>query len=505
MNKKHVVSILLASLALSQTASAQMSRGEKSHPGREAARPASAQTTADDPIVIGHTITLSSKILGEDRRVTISVPRAYNDVDTEYPVVYVLDGAANFRTVYGATDFLSRYGMMPHVIVVAVHNGRNREYDMTPPDMSMNLGMGNGGRADKFLDFMEQELFPYIQTNYRTAPFRLLHGHSHGAIVGTYALTARPDMFRWHLLMDMPPRRGDSYIEREMFEFLEKHSDYRGRMVSVNQIWGWESGDWQQLLAQTPDTFYLDRLKIPDESHETMLYHGSYLGFKSLFHDYSRESETRTQSLAQLSARYDAKSVAYGYRVKIPKRLIRDNIMDLLFQRRGREAKALIEYAIATYGPNAGYEQSLGEAEAAIVAGPLDETVADMLGYRHPSAKEIAPFIGTWQGKSHHKGGVPVDTRVVISIKDGRSNITTTTKFPGRSWGEAVEPVMMRLLNDGTLEWGSFNNRIPHVPMVHSARLSGDSLNGTMKLRGIEYPFEMPVIHLNLKRVTEAR
>jgi hypothetical protein len=52
-----------------------------------------AAQDAGKPIVIGHTVTLRSKILNEDRRINIDLPERYQfDPTARYPVMYQLDG-----------------------------------------------------------------------------------------------------------------------------------------------------------------------------------------------------------------------------------------------------------------------------------------------------------------------------------------------------------------------------------------------------------------------------
>ena len=74
-------------------------------------------------------VNLNSKVLNEERVITIKLPRDYNLTDHKYPVVYILDGKTHFRHATGAVDFLSRNGNLPDMIIVSVHNvDRNRDF-----------------------------------------------------------------------------------------------------------------------------------------------------------------------------------------------------------------------------------------------------------------------------------------------------------------------------------------------------------------------------------------
>ena len=61
------------------------------------------------PLVVGRTHTLDSRVLGQKRTVSVGLPEGYDETGSSYPVLYVLDGAANAPTVRGAAEFLA-YG-----------------------------------------------------------------------------------------------------------------------------------------------------------------------------------------------------------------------------------------------------------------------------------------------------------------------------------------------------------------------------------------------------------
>ncbi len=51
------------------------------------------------------------------------------------------------------------------------------------------------GGGDKFLAFLKNEAIPLIEKTYRTAPYRMLAGHSRGGLLVAYSLLAEPDLF----------------------------------------------------------------------------------------------------------------------------------------------------------------------------------------------------------------------------------------------------------------------------------------------------------------------
>lgn len=162
------------------------------------------------PVVIGQRYTIHSDVLGEDRTILVATPDGYEtDPAARYPVLYLLDGDAHFHHATGIVDFLADNGRMPRVIVVAVPNPSQdaRTRDLTPrhesefafPGVRADSIFPTAGGADAFLRFLTDELAPLVEREYRTVPFRILVGHSFGALFNAYALLEDPDAFQAHI------------------------------------------------------------------------------------------------------------------------------------------------------------------------------------------------------------------------------------------------------------------------------------------------------------------
>src|SRR6476620_1104444 len=75
--------------------------------------------------------TFYSKVLGENRKITIQTPARMNPLDT-YPVLYVLDGESQAEMVGAQVKYLSEsYRIIPELIVVGIEN-TDRTRDLTP-------------------------------------------------------------------------------------------------------------------------------------------------------------------------------------------------------------------------------------------------------------------------------------------------------------------------------------------------------------------------------------
>ena len=60
---------------------------------------------------------------------------------------------------------------------------------------------GSGG-GEKFLKFLREEVFTYIEKKYRTNPFRIYVGHSLGGLTATYTFLKHPELFNATISID---------------------------------------------------------------------------------------------------------------------------------------------------------------------------------------------------------------------------------------------------------------------------------------------------------------
>lgn len=114
-------------------------------------------------------------------------------------VVYVLDGDNAFVNLVASqisfvTDMESDKGV-PAYLVVGIESENTRMDDFITKGEYRATG-----RADLFLDFMSNELFPYIETRYNLNNHRACVGHSLGGSLFMHALCNRDSMFNAYML-----------------------------------------------------------------------------------------------------------------------------------------------------------------------------------------------------------------------------------------------------------------------------------------------------------------
>jgi predicted alpha/beta superfamily hydrolase len=161
----------------------------------------------NNDIIIGSKFIINSNILDEDRTCLISLPDSYNDSsegNKKYPIIILLDGYTHFKTAAGIVHFMSsnrnRNNFMPETIIVAIENvDRERDFTVTKIKTTRPNTMG-GGR--NFLNFIEKELIPYVDKNYRTETNRTLVGHSLGGLLTLNSYIDENSLFNAYISID---------------------------------------------------------------------------------------------------------------------------------------------------------------------------------------------------------------------------------------------------------------------------------------------------------------
>lgn len=168
-------------------------------------RPALAQTPPPpEPLVYAQRYLLPSAVLGETRAIDVSLPESYHEAAPvqSYPVVVVLDGEFMFQTVTGIVRHLGSVGRMPEAIVVGIPNNTGKRLASSPKFVRDDgRTQSFGGDEEAYIQFFEQELFPYLKTHFRVVDFNILVGLSPTASFALHTFWAAPDLFQAHIAL----------------------------------------------------------------------------------------------------------------------------------------------------------------------------------------------------------------------------------------------------------------------------------------------------------------
>ena len=242
------------------------------------------------------TIAIDSKILGEKRKIRIQLPSGMNQYDA-YPVLYLLDGEVFSTMVGGQVQYLSEaYKIIPNMIIVGIEN-RDRMKDLTPThtdkgpdgntDTSARSPFHNSGGGEKFLQFIQTEVMPLVETRYKTAPFRMLAGHSLGGLMAIYCLLQHPEMFnayiaispslQWDdqsLLKSVGARLTNKKLENKFLFYSDANEDagFHQNQVTLDSIFQ---------KAKAPFTY--KRSFYPEETHISEPVKAFYDGIRFIY------------------------------------------------------------------------------------------------------------------------------------------------------------------------------------------------------------------------------
>ena len=115
------------------------------------------------------------------------------------------------------------------------------------------------GGGDKFLQFIEEELQPEIESSYRTQPFNVLVGHSAGGLLATHALLESRQIFQAYIAID-PPLWWDEGVMIRRAKDLLQHGEQLSGQIYLSMA-NTEAPGSDQKLVKGPLTEFSALLK----------------------------------------------------------------------------------------------------------------------------------------------------------------------------------------------------------------------------------------------------
>ena len=261
-----------------------------------AVAPAAAQDA--QPLVIGETFTLPSRILGEVRRINVYTPSAYLDSTTTHlPVLYMPDGgiAEDFLHIAGLVQVSVGNGTMRPFVLVGIENTERRR-DMTGPttvasDRSIAPRVGGSSR---FRAFIKNELMPYIKEHYPVTDETAVMGESLAGLFVVETFLVEPDLFDTYIAFDPSLWWDDNRLVREVGDRLRRRQAIRNTIYLAHS----DQPDIAGLTRQFAETFRniegqgvtLHFQPLPNEQHSTIYHPAALLAFRALFKPEKRDT-----------------------------------------------------------------------------------------------------------------------------------------------------------------------------------------------------------------------
>ena len=304
----------------------------------------------DEVLKLGKRDSVYSEILGETRHYWVHLPSSYHDRSIQpmkYPVLYVLDGNLHFHSITGMTEILgggiNGTHVIPEMIVIAVLN-IDRTRDLTPTATKKGFDgietdwLATSGGGDRFLRFVEEELIPDVESDYRTFPYRTLVGHSFGGLAAINALISRPKLFNAYIIIDPSVWWDEKVMLKRTADFLAS-ADLKGRSLFVGQANTFVADDprgrapfdafdagkeFKSILARHDHTGLSWQYKYYDQdNHSSVAFITEYDGLRFIFEHYFAPFD-RIRNASDLKEHYQHFSKRIGLTFNPPEKVVNE-------------------------------------------------------------------------------------------------------------------------------------------------------------------------------------
>jgi predicted alpha/beta superfamily hydrolase len=191
----------------------------------------------------------SNYVKDENFVIQVGLPMSYATSGKSYPVLYVLDGDYTFAVTKQIADFLMLGKEIKEIIVIGISYGQGmgawwykRGRDLTPGTDTVYAKGVNAGGADNFIRFIQEELFPAVNKNYRTNPDSLaIIGASLGGLLDSYVLVTQPELFKGYIIVAPSLGWNNKIVLKKEAEYFRNHKELNaavymayGSMDSLN-------------------------------------------------------------------------------------------------------------------------------------------------------------------------------------------------------------------------------------------------------------------------------
>ena len=305
-----------------------------------------AQTDGDD-IVIGKYRKLHSDITTEDRTLLVWLPRSYEQTTLSYPVMYVLYGqniSGYMLPAITACDMLSGSGVIPEMIIIGVANAeRYRDYTSIAD-----------GYIENTVKFFTDELFPFVESNYRTIDYRIVTGPQAGAVFSFYTLLKHPQLFNAYIT-ENPFVGQNRELLYDMSKELIKGGSFSGKFLYIT-----EENNRIPANIDTAKKFEELVTEVNPEGFELYLEIAEPSGYfvpplpvkealLKLFREFAFPDTIKVNSVNEIKDFYRSVSSKYGVEFQPPEIILTFKSDEFTSTGRNTEAAELLEYQLALY------------------------------------------------------------------------------------------------------------------------------------------------------------
>lgn len=243
--------------------------------------------------------TIKSKILNQKRPILIYTPQDYNDNTlTSYDVIYVFDSQnrEEFDLVHSAIGFLN---FSKKFIIVGICSPYYQETDYSRPNdylpKPVNVSfyqLTKNPNSDNFSKYLTDEVFPFINSKYRTTNNNYAIGHSLSASFVLDKFINSTDVFRGYIAIS-PNFAYDDYRLANEFSKFDNNSLKENKFLYTSQSdeyktmpeqWNIGYEKYKDNISQKQDSGKLTLInkEFPEENHWGVYLPSLTFGLKNL-------------------------------------------------------------------------------------------------------------------------------------------------------------------------------------------------------------------------------
>ncbi len=356
---------------------------------------ASVAQTNSPCVQFGEKHTVHSKILNEDRPYWIYLPPSYESnrdhAAHKYPVLYLLDGEWNFEWACEVAQFMGDTLEIPELIVVGIPN-TNRARDLTPTPVTNSVSSGGGPVFERFLS---EELAPEIDAKWRTAPYRILFGHSVGGVLAIDAFLRQTNGFQGYIAIDPSLWWDNGILIQRAQRFTPKTNSHDAVFIAAanwpHNFYGETNSNKHAsdlfLSALNTNSFSSIRIGyqfLDSEDHGSSRLLGLYNGLRFIFEGYKPTNFYALDTPALLQDHFKTVSDRLGFQIPPPEGYVNKIGNSLLNPAHADKAIGCFKLNVTNYPAAASVYSHLAEAYLA-----KDEKQMAIQNYR--KALELNP------------------------------------------------------------------------------------------------------------------
>ena len=187
------------------------------------------------PFVIINTqiVPIHSKFTGRDHELVVVLPSSYaSNPDKKYPVLYYLDAYWDTPLLASTYGNLVYDNVVPEFIMVGMSYPSTSSYDKERRiDYTPTAVGDNSGKSHLFLDFIQKEVAPLIETKFRgQATDRVLSGNSLGGLFTITAAYKAPNFFSGFIAISPAASWDNDILAKIDADYAKSNKSLKARM-----------------------------------------------------------------------------------------------------------------------------------------------------------------------------------------------------------------------------------------------------------------------------------